>query len=122
MESTILIAKIIGVIYFAFGIGMFVNPTFYKREIPNLLENTSYLILGGFLAIAFGFLILENQNNWTRDWTVFITIIGWGAVLKGIMLLAFPNSGKIFKLLFESELFMKILPFFVILIILVEIS
>ena len=75
METALLISKILGIIYFAFGIGMLVNPSFYRREIPKLLENSAYLILGGFLAIVFGFLILEGQNTWPSDWTVVITIL-----------------------------------------------
>lgn len=109
METALLISKILGIIYFAFGIGMLVNPSFYRREIPKLLENSAYLILGGFLAIVFGFLILEGQNTWPSDWTVVITILGWIAILKGAMLLAFPNSMNLFKPLFESKLFMNIL-------------
>jgi len=109
METALLISKILGIIYFAFGIGMLVNPSFYRREIPKLLENSAYLILGGFLAIVFGFLILEGQNTWPSDWTVVITILGWVAILKGAMLLAFPNSMNLFKPLFESKLFMNIL-------------
>ena len=108
METALLISKILGIIYFAFGIGMLVNPSFYRREIPKLLENSAYLILGGFLAIVFGFLILEGQNTWPSDWTVVITILGWIAILKGAMLLAFPNSMNLFKPLFESKLFMNI--------------
>ena len=109
METALLISKILGIIYFAFGIGMLVNPSFYRKEIPKLLENSAYLILGGFLAIVFGFLILEGQNTWPSDWTVVITILGWVAILKGAMLLAFPNSMNLFKPLFESKLFMNIL-------------
>jgi len=109
METALLISKILGIIYFAFGIGMLVNPSFYRREIPKLLENSAYLILGGFLAIVFGFLILEGQNTWPSDWTVVITILGWIAILKGAILLAFPNSMNLFKPLFESKLFMNIL-------------
>ena len=109
METAILISKILGIIYFAFGIGMLVNPSFYRREIPKLHENSAYLILGGFLAIVFGFLILEGQNTWPSDWTVVITILGWIAILKGAILLAFPNSMNLFKPLFESKLFMNIL-------------
>ena len=109
METAILISKILGIIYLSFGIGMLVNSSFYRREIPKLLENSAYLILGGFLAIVFGFLILEGQNTWPSDWTVVITILGWIAILKGAMLLAFPNSMNLFKPLFESKLFMNIL-------------
>lgn len=116
MESTILISKIIGVIYLAFGIGMLVNPSFYKKEIPQLLENSAYLILGGFLAVVFGFLIIESQKALTHDWQMVLTVIGYVAVIKGAVLLAFPSSMKIYKPLFETEKFMSLLTYFVILV------
>ena len=116
METAVLISKIIGVIYLAFGIGMLVNPSFYKKEIPQLLENSAYLILGGFLAVVFGFLIIESQKALTHDWQMVLTVIGYVAVIKGAVLLAFPSSMKIYKPLFETEKFMSLLTYFVILV------
>jgi len=46
MEILILIAKIIGLIYLSFGVGLLFNGKYYKKEISKLLENTSYLIFG----------------------------------------------------------------------------
>lgn len=109
METSILIAKIIGLIYLSFGVGILLNGSFYKKEIPKLLENTAYLILGGFLAIIVGVLIIDNHNYWVKNWTIVITLIGWMALLKGIMLLAFPTLVKLFEPLFKSENFYKFL-------------
>lgn len=109
METSILIAKIIGLIYLSFGVGILLNGSFYKKEIPKLLENTAYLILGGFLAIIVGVLIIDNHNYWVKNWTIVITLIGWIALIKGIMLLAFPTLVKIYKPLLNSENFYKIL-------------
>jgi hypothetical protein len=109
MEISILIAKIIGIIYLSFGVGLLFNQQFYKNEIPKLLANTAYLILGGFLAIIIGSVIIENHNFWVKNWTVVITIIGWIALIKGIVLIAFPTKMTIYKPLFENKSFFKIL-------------
>lgn len=109
METSILIAKIIGLIYLSFGVGILLNGNYYKKEIPKLLENTAYLILGGFMAIIVGILIIDNHNYWVKNWTIVITLIGWIALLKGILLLAFPTLVKVYKPLFNSESFYKIL-------------
>jgi len=116
MESAILISKIIGIIYISFGIGMLVNPSFYQREIPKLLEKSTYLILGGSLAVVFGFLIIESQKTWTNDWQYIVTIVGWIAIIKGVVLLAFPSSMKLYKPMFESKTLMTALTYLVILI------
>ncbi len=109
METAVLIAKIIGVVYISFGIGLFVNKEFYKESIPKLMNNTGFMILGGFIAIVFGVLIIENHNIWEANWTVIITIIGWIALLKGISLIAFPTKLGIFQSIFTNDLFLKFL-------------
>lgn len=109
METSTLIAKIIGLIYLSFGVGLLLNGSYYKKEIPKLLENTAYLIFGGFIAIIIGVLIIENHNLWIKNWTVLITIIGWIALIKGIILLAFPTAASMYKKLFNSTTFYSIL-------------
>lgn len=105
----ILIAKIIGVIYLAFGIGLLFNKEFYLNAFKDILTNSSYLILGGFLAILFGILIIEYHNIWINSWIVIITIVGWIALIKGIVLLAFPRLISIYKPIVTSNLFYKII-------------
>ena len=74
-----------------------------------MLDNQACLILSGFMAIIIGFLIIENHNNWVKNWTVLITIVGWAALVKGVLLLVFPNSFKMYKPLLESNLLTNIL-------------
>lgn len=109
MEISVLVAKIIGIVYVSFGIGLIVNKAFYKDAMARLLQNSGYLIIGGFIAIVFGVLIIENHNVWEPNWTVIITLIGWIALLKGILLLAFPTKLDFFKSKFVSDSFLKIL-------------
>jgi hypothetical protein len=49
------------------------------------------------MAIVFGFLILEFHNYWNSDWTVVITIFGWLSLLKGILLIVFPQMFTAYK-------------------------
>jgi len=107
METSILIAKIIGILYFSFGIGILFNKKYYSKAFENLLKDSTYLVLGGILAVIFGLLIVEFHNNWIENWTVIITIIGWAALLKGVFLLVFPTSLNVFKPLFKNGLFTK---------------
>ncbi|NDK19348.1 DUF2065 family protein [Candidatus Gracilibacteria bacterium] len=44
------------------------------------------LYIGGFLAALMGLLILESQNTF-----LVITILGYIAVIKGILILIFPQ-------------------------------
>jgi hypothetical protein len=91
METSILIAKILATVYLSFALGLLISSKYYKKTLPELVDNSSYLILGGFMAIVFGFLILEYHNVWNSDWTQVITIFGWLSLLKGIILIVFPG-------------------------------
>lgn len=97
MEISVLIAKILSVVYLSFAWGLLFSKEYYKKELSKLVDNSAYLILGGFLAIVFGFLTLEFHDFWNGDWTVVITIFGWIALIKGIVLIAFPQMFSNYK-------------------------
>ena len=44
------------------------------------------------MALLAGFLIVNFHNVWVWDWTVIITVLGWLALLKGILLLLLPKT------------------------------
>jgi hypothetical protein len=46
METSIFIAKIIGVLYFSFGIGILFNNKYYSKTFTNLLDDSTYIVLG----------------------------------------------------------------------------
>ena len=112
METAIFIAKILAVVYLSIFIGFLFNKKYYQNMFQKMFEDTEFFYFGGFLAIIFGFLLLHFHGEWTNDWTILITIIGWIAILKGIMLLAFPKITLLFKPLLKPEnLWKMMLPF-----------
>ena len=116
METSIIIAKIIGIIYLSFGLGIIINPKLYQKLLQQLLIDPSIRILGGIMAIIIGFLILEYHNFWEANWTIVISIIGWIALIKGILLLTFPKFITIVKPIFDNEKSLRVLAIFVMLI------
>ncbi len=85
------IFQAIGIVYIAVGIGMLINPDFYKKLIKDFTENTSGIYLGGLVALMIGFLLVTFHNIWSKDWPVIITIIGWVALVKGLFLITLPR-------------------------------
>jgi uncharacterized protein YjeT (DUF2065 family) len=79
------------IVYIAVGIGIFINPGFYKKLFEDFIENAAVLYLGGVMALTVGYLILAFHNTWTKDWSVIITIVGWLALIKGILILVQPK-------------------------------
>lgn len=110
MESSVLIARIISITYLAFGFGLLFSSQFYKREIPKLVENPVLLIYDGFVATVLGCLMIYYHNTWESNWTTIITVIGWIGFIKGISLLIFPESYKMYKnTIFHEDNLMKVL-------------
>jgi uncharacterized protein YjeT (DUF2065 family) len=85
------IFQVLSLVYIAVGIGILINPGFYKKMLEDFIENASVLYLGGITALVVGYLILAFHNTWTKDLSVIITIVGWLALIKGIVILIQPK-------------------------------
>lgn len=102
MEVSVLIAKIASVVYLAAALGAIFSANYYRRLVDDMFNNAALTYLMGFTTVIIGFLIVNYHNIWGKDWTVLITIMGWLALIKGVLIIAFPNvvqsvSERIFK-------------------------
>ena len=85
------IFQVFSLVYLAIGIGILINPDFYKKLYEDFIENTSALYLGGIMALVIGYLLVTFHNTWTKDFSVIITVIGWIALIKGMLILVRPK-------------------------------
>lgn len=91
MELSILIAKITSVLYLSAALGAVFSRDYYRKLLDDLFKNAALTYLMGFIAVILGFLIVNFHNTWNKDWTVLITILGWLAMLKGVLIIACPR-------------------------------
>lgn len=92
MNTSMMIAQLLGPIYLAIGVGMLVNCDHYKKMYDEVMKSKGMMYLGGVGALLVGLLILRVHGMWMSDWSVVITIIGWLATLKGLGLLIIPQQ------------------------------
>jgi uncharacterized protein YjeT (DUF2065 family) len=85
------IFQVLGIVYLAVGIGMLINPDFYKKLMSEFSENPPSMYLSGLAAMVIGYLLVTYHNIWPSDWPVIITIFGWVALIKGLFLLLLPR-------------------------------
>ncbi len=97
MELSIYISRTIGVIYLSVGIGLFIFRESYVLAFRKILDSPGYALLGGFMAVAIGMAMITYHNLWVNDWRTAITVIGWIALFKGILLLITPTYVNIFR-------------------------
>ena len=92
MELTMLVAKILAIYLLSVGVGMFNGSINIKKMMDSFEKSQGLLLVAGFICIILGFLIVDNHNIWVKDWTVIVTIAGWGALVKGVLLITFPET------------------------------
>lgn len=72
------------------------NPTLYDTQIVPLVY------LSGVLLFIAGISIIRSHNIWVLGWQTSLTIIGWLAILLGLIRMFFPN---VYKAQFKNNYF-----------------
>lgn len=104
METSLFVAQLLAVVYIVVGLGLVLNTGHYQKVFGEFFKSSASTYLGGILALVAGFLLISYHNIWEQSWVVLITIIGWAALLKGFMLLVFPNAFISFsKAMFKTK-------------------
>lgn len=116
METSIFLAQVLCVYYLTVGVGFIFNGDYYRKELLKMFDNALFMFYGGIMALLLGLLMVHFHNFWTKDWTVVITVIGWIAVVKGVLLIAFPRSFDWFKPLLKSKSYVKAMTILILLI------
>ena len=111
MELSIFIAQIIAVTYIAMSVGAIFGGVSYKKMYLDIMKSPGLLAFAGMFGIILGFFLIKYHNIWIWDWPVIITIIGWLALIEGVIYLSFPKVFKVFEPMFTGK-FVKVLPYF----------
>jgi hypothetical protein len=64
------------------------NPTLYETQIVPLVY------LSGVMLFITGISIVRSHNIWVAGWQTSVTIIGWLAILLGLIRMFFPHLYK----------------------------
>ena len=94
MQSSILIARLLGPLLVVAGLTMLANPKDPLEVARQFLASRALIYLAGILALLAGLAIVNTHNLWVADWPVVITLFGWLAILGGILRIGFPALTK----------------------------
>ena len=86
------ILQILGLAYLAVGLGVLINPKFYNELFDQFLENLPVAYISGFAVFGIGYLILISRGVWPSGWSLIIVVIGWVALIKGLVVLISPKT------------------------------
>ena len=92
MANSTFLARLIGPLMLAVGIGIFVNGQVYRVLADEFLRSRALVYLSGLLSMTAGMAIVLTQKVWRPDWPVIITILGWLAVFGGAFRIICPQG------------------------------
>jgi hypothetical protein len=94
MPAATLIARLIGPLFAALGVGMIVNATFYAAAVGEGAHSPVLIAISGMATLLAGIAILNAHHAWTADWRVLVTLIGWLFIVAGLIRLILPTVAE----------------------------
>ena len=91
MTRSVFLARLIGPLFIAIGLGMLVNREIYQAMIDEFVRSTVLVDLSGCLSLLGGLAIVNTHPSWTRDWRVIITVLGWLMSIGGVVRIILPR-------------------------------
>jgi hypothetical protein len=92
MNVSIAITQFLGILYAGVGLSVLIDRKNISAAIREIIRNPGTLWLWGFITLTIGAVFIVTNNIWTSGWPLFITIVGWSALIKGLYILIFPKS------------------------------
>lgn len=94
MTSSRYIARLMGPVLVAIGIGMVVGIVTdgegYLVLMKEFLGSRALIFLTAVLTLVAGLAIVNAHNLWVPDWRLVVTVLGWLFILRGVFALVFP--------------------------------
>ena len=94
VPAAILIARLIGPLFAALGLGMLLNATFYAAAVGEGAHSPVLIAIAGMATLVAGLAILNAHRAWTYDWRVLVTVIGWVFIVAGLIRLILPTLAE----------------------------
>jgi len=91
MEISIVLAQIMGITFIVLGLSMLFNKQWTAVMVEDLVKNQGLIWIAGLIALMMGAVTVVLNNFWTSGLPLFVTVVGWLALIKGVVILLFPN-------------------------------
>jgi len=90
---TIFLGKFLGLYLIAVSLGMLASRERTLQALDEMARNGPWMLFSGMVATATGLSIILGHGDWSDGaLAVAINLAGWGALIKGLALLAIPNQ------------------------------
>lgn len=87
------LAQIWGISTVIISLALLIKEGHLKKLFASL-ETDDNFFLWGFISLVIGVAMILAYNVWAWNWQLVITVLGWAALLKGLLLLFCPEFMK----------------------------
>ena len=91
MQRSIYLAKLIGPVFVAMGLGLLLNGGIFHALIGQFLQGYAFIYLSGLLTLPVGLALVLAHNVWVGDWRLIITVLGWLTAIGGVIRITVPQ-------------------------------
>ncbi len=92
MELSLYLAQLMSVVLVVIGLALLLRNGYYVKAYKSWMKNEGLMLFTAMVTLVTGVVLVLAHNVWVASWEVLITIVGWGAVLKGVILLLLPKE------------------------------
>jgi hypothetical protein len=85
------IAGLMGPTLLAMGLAMLLNLGSFAVMVEQVSHDIALIFVSGVLLFVAGLAIVRAHNIWT-GWPVVVTVLGWLAIIGGLVRLFFPTQ------------------------------
>jgi hypothetical protein len=90
MTTSKMIAGLIGPTLIAIAAAMLINFGSFPALAEEISHDPALIFVSGILLLVAGLAIVRAHNIWAGGWPVLVTVLGWLAVVGGLVRMLFP--------------------------------
>ncbi len=90
MTTSKMIAGLIGPTLVAIAAAVLINFGSFPALAEQISRDPALIFVSGILLLVAGLAIVRVHNIWAGGWPVLVTVLGWLAVLGGLVRMLFP--------------------------------
>jgi len=107
MNTYIIIARILGITFTVMGLSLFTNKKGTIAFVNEVVKDKAMMWILGLFALTMGAIMVVFNNVWSSGLELFITVVGWLTLVKGAVILLFPDSSaSYYKKVNKESIFM----------------
>jgi hypothetical protein len=91
MTNAELIAGYAGPLFMAISVALLINRATVAGLVTGALNSPEFVFFSGVLTLLAGLAIVRVHNEWSAEWTILVTVIGWLCVIGGIIRIVWPE-------------------------------